>query len=402
MTKHGLTSVALGIVVAATAWSADITVRGEGTGKDSVRLDGLVVAGEAGTLFTQTLQNNLIRSGWFRIDRSGQIAVTGTTSARPGGGFAVTSQVSWPGKRFDWNGSADANPAEVRKLAHRLADDMVRHIKGARGIAATRIVFVNRRGPNNADLYMCDADGHNLLRITHSEVATVGPKWDRDGEHVLYTSFLSGSPAVYRFPASGGQRLPLAKFRGLNTGAEISPDGRTAVLVLSVTGNPEIHTLDLTTGASLRLTRTPHAVEASPAWSPDGSKIVYVGDASGAPHLYLVDVATRRSRRLTYKGGENVNPDWGLNGLITYATRRGGSYQIAILDPAGSGEPDETLTSGPNHEDPSWAPDNRHIVCSRAEGAGRSSLWILDTLGDSPVRLFSNQGNWMSPDWSDK
>jgi len=402
MRKHGLAGAALAGIVAAAAWGADITVRGAGTGKDAVRLDGLSVTGEAGALFTQTLQSDLIRSGWFRIDASGQIAVAGTAAGRPGGGLAVASRVSWPGKRFDWNGSAGADPADVRKLAHRLADDMVRHIKGEKGIAATRIVFVNRRGPNNADLYLCDADGRNLMQITHNEVAAVGPKWDRDGLHVLYTSFLSGAPAVYRLPAGGGRRMPLVKFRGLNTGAEVSPDGRTVVVVLSVTGNPEIHTIELATGASVRLTRTPHAVEASPAWSPDGTKVVYVGDASGAPHLYIVDVATKRSRRLTYKGAENVNPDWAQNGLITYATRRGGNYQIAVLDPAAGAEPDGTLTSGPDHEDPSWAPDSRHIVCSRFDGSGRSSLWILDTLGDSPVRLFSNQGNWMSPDWSDK
>jgi len=143
-------------------------------------------------------------------------------------------------------------------------------------------------------------------------------------------------------------------------------------------------------------------VEASPTWSPDGSRIVYVGDASGAPQLYIVDVATKRSRRLTYNGSENVNPSWAPTGKIAYASRRGGSYQIAVLDPAAGGEPDATLTCGPDHESPSWAPDGRHIVCSRAEGSGRSSLWILDIQGDSPVRLYANPGNWMSPDWSDK
>jgi len=392
----------LAVVGAAlAARGADITVRGEGTGKDAVSLSGLAVSGESGRLFAQTLQSDLQRSGWFRIDPAGQIQVAGSAAARPDG-LAVAARVSWPGKRFDWNRSSGVGVPDVRRLAHQLADEMVRHIKGERGIASTRVVFVNRRGPNNADLFVCDADGSGLAQITQDAMAAVGPKWDCDGLHILYTGYLRGSPAVYRFPATGGRRMPLAKFNGLNAGAEVSPDGRTVALILSVTGNPEVHTLDLSSGATVRLTHTPHAVEASPAWSPDGTRIVYVSDAAGAPHLYCLDVRTKRSRRLTYKGSENVNPDWAPNGRIAYATLRAGSYQIAVLDPDAGGEPDGTLTSGPDHEDPSWAPDSRHIVCSRAEGPGRSSLWILDTGGDSPVRLFSHSGNWMSPDWSDK
>ncbi|MBM4165216.1 MAG: hypothetical protein FJ222_12370 [Lentisphaerae bacterium] len=394
-------SLILAVVGAVTAvCGSDITIRGAGAGKDAVSLVGFAATGETGSLFVQTLQSDLERSGWFKIDPAGQIRVSGAASARADS-LAVSSLISWPGKRMEWNRSSASGATEVRRLAHQLANDMVRHIKGERGIAGTRIVFVNRRGPNNADLFMCDADGRSLAQITHDNVAAVGPKWDRDGLNILYTSYLHNTPAVYRFPATGGRRMPLAKFKGLNTGAEISPDGRTAVLILSLSGNPDVYTLDLASGAVTRLTQTPHAVEASPAWSPDGAQVVYVGDASGAPHLYTIDIATKRSRRLTYKGSENVNPDWSANGKIVYATRRSG-YQIAVLDPAAGGEPDTPLTSGPDHEDPSWAPDSRHIVCSRAEGSGRSSLWILDIKGDSPVRLFPHAGNWMSPDWSDK
>jgi TolB protein len=398
--KTAVLAIVTGFCMVSAAVAADITVRGAGMGKDAVSLERFAAAGEMGDLFKRTLQSDLVRSGWFRIDAAGQIEISGKAAASSGS-LAVSSRVGWAGKYFDWNGTAGPDKGEVRRLAHRLADDIVRRVKGEAGIAATRIVFTNRRGPNNADLYMCDADGGHLQQITHFKVAAVGPKWDVDGQHVLYTSFVSGAPRIYRFPASGGRHMPLARFKGLNTGARVSPDGRAVALILSLDGNPELYTLNLATSGALRLTRTPHAVEASPAWSPDGTQIVYVCDASGSPQLYVVDVATKRSRRLTYRGTENVNPDWSPDGKIAYTTRRGGVYQIAVLDPAsGQGEPETTLTSGPDHETPSWAADSRHIVCSRNDGTDRSSLWILDTQGDAPVRLFANQGNWLSPDWS--
>ena len=54
-----------------------------------------------------------------------------------------------------------------------------------------------------------------------------------------------------------------------------------------------------------------------------------------------------------------------------------------------------------DHEDPSWAPDGRHIVCSQTSNF-HSDLYILDTLGDPPLRLTTIQGEWYSPDWSSK
>jgi len=146
-----------------------------------------------------------------------------------------------------------------------------------------------------------------------------------------------------------------------------------------------------------RLTETVHGVEASPCWSPDGRSIVYVSDISKTPQLYIVDVATRQSRRLTYRGSENVNPDWNGKGKIVYATKRGGGYQIAVIDPRTGEGSCELLTQPGDYEHPSWAPDSRHIVCSN-----RSSLYILDTLGDPAVRLINLAGNWISPDWSDR
>ena len=113
-----------------------------------------------------------------------------------------------------------------------------------------------------------------------------------------------------------------------------------------------------------------------------------------------MDLATRQSRRITFRGSENLNPSWAKDGRIAYATRRRGPYQIAVWD-ARNGESSETVSDGASHEDPSWAPDSRHIVCSQRDG-NNASIYILDTLGDTPIRLFPLSGEWVSPDWSER
>ncbi|HQQ90507.1 MAG TPA: DPP IV N-terminal domain-containing protein [Kiritimatiellia bacterium] len=371
-----------------------ISVVKKGADKNTVSLAGVQAPGPYGQIFVKTLARDLELSGWFKVAPSGAVAVKGSV-ADAGSGIQSGCRVEWPGKAFNWS-RASLGQAEVRRQAHQLADEMVKLIAGETGIAQTRIVFVNRRGRNNADLYVCDADGQNVMQITHDNVAAVGPRWAPNGRDIYYTSFLKGYPAVYRMVA-GTERKALAAFKGLNTGAAISPDGSRAALILSYQGNPELYVLTLSGGNLTRLTQTPHGSEASPCWSPDGRSIVYVSDIDRTPQLYLVDVATRRSRRLTYKGSENVNPDWHAKGGIVYATKRGGGYQIAAFNPQ-EGERSAAMVTPPgSYEHPSWAADGRHVVCSNG-----GALYILDTLGDPAVRLLNIAGNWMSPDWSER
>ena len=374
-----------------------ISIVKEGTDKASVSLAGLTAAGPNGRYFIQTLTRDLQVSGWFKLGQTGSIQVRGQIG-EAGSGIQSRCEVSWPGKRFAWN-RVSAGEREIRMQAHQLADEMVRLIVGETGFAQSKIVFVNRRGKNNADLYQCDANGMALVQLTRDNVAAVGPRWAPNGKDIYYTSFLRNYPAIYRLSPSTGTRKALAPFPGLNTGGAVSPDGSSLALILSYQGNAELYILKLASGTLVRLTNTPQGSEASPCWSPDGRSIAYVSDVgSRKPQIYVVDVATRQSRRLTTTGEENVNPDWSKKGLIAYATKRVGAYQIATMDPR-VGDRSSRLVAGPRGscEHPSWAPDSRHIVCSCG-----SALYMLDTEGDPAILLFNTPGNWMSPDWSDR
>jgi len=395
--KHLLPSLLLTLPLAAQISIG--TVGGAGkTPKDPISLSRLTTSGQNAALFKQVLQNDLERSGHFIIDPSAQTAVSGQASDTAGG-LNASVNVSWAGRTFAWNNAA--TPADARRSAHALADQIVRQIKGKPGMASSRIVFIKRNGPNNSDLFVCDADGGNITQLTFDNRAVVGPRWDTDSRNLFFTSYVSGGPVVYRMPAEPrAQKQTIANFKGLNTGAAPSPDGKSIAIILSIFDNPDLFLLARGTGKYTRLTKTPRSSEASPVWSPDGKSILYVSDASGAPHIYVMDVATQQSRRLTTSGSENTNPSWcRVTGRICYASRRDGRYQIAVLDSINARAP-TILTSGAEHTDPSWAPDGRHIICTRTDGPQNASLWVLDTGGDNAVRLFTQPGKWASPAWS--
>ena len=372
----------------ASVCSAAPVVQVSKSGAERVMISvGTSAATPAARAFNSSLIRNLGISGHFQVGPNAQIKVTGT----PGAGVTVAGA----GKQLT-SSAAFADEKSARMAARELSDAIVQAYTGKKGFACDRIAFVDRKGKDNAELYMCYPDGYDIRQLTADHRAAVGPRWAPNKEEIYYTGFLTQTPLVYRINTSGKRSL-LAQFKGLATGAAVSPDGRSCAIVLSFQGNPELYVLDFGSKIVNRMSRTPTASEASPCWSPDGRKIVYVTDSTRQPQVYLLDVATKKSTRLTSQGSQNTNPDWGPNGLICYASKRAGGNVVVVMDPLKGESSARVVTKPGTWEHPSWSADGRHLVAER-DGA----IWIVDTdpEGDAPVQLFRNAGHWMNPAWS--
>ncbi len=368
-----------------------IDIAAKGGGKIAINLGAYRTGGDAASrTFLSVLKADLNRSGYFTVVSSGgQASVTGSCSASGGqlqAGCAVYKTATRQrvlGKNY--NGSA----AGARGLAHKVADEILFALTGKTGMASGRLALVLKKGKVK-ELVMCDMDGKNMKQLTRDRSIVVDPHWTPGGKNLTYTSYKRGYANVYVH----GRREPLSSYAGLNTGGAVSPDGKSVALILSRDGNPELYIKSLRSGKLTRLTRTSRGNEASPCWSPDGKYLAFVSDTSGRPQIYTIAKNGGAARRLT-SGSECVAPDWGANGYIAYSTRSGGRYRIAVAHP-GNRSARILETDWADYEDPSWAPDGRHIVCSRTSNH-RSAIYLLDTLKDSPVALISGSGDWISP-----
>lgn len=382
---------------------AQVRVTKTMTAASLLDISGLKYSGGAAELFYRTLEADLARSGWFEIIAAGRAEFTVTGTVEPAGGnLAARCEAYNVITRERYLGKVYRMPArDARRMAHQVADDIIQALTGQPGMSATRIIMVGNR-TGHKELYICDSDGENLRQLTRDRSLSLSPKWSPDAKQIVYTSFLSYFPDVYLVTLESGARRRVANYPGLNTCAAIAPGGGELALTLSKDGNPDLFIKDLLSGRLTRLTHTSRAAEASPAWSPDGSRIVYVSDAPGAPQLYLIDRGGGEARRITSSGAENVDPDWGRNGFIAYSSRVGRGYQICVLNP-------ETLAfrqisdGDGDYEDPSWAPDGRHIVCTRTRNH-ISRLFVLDSMSASCISLLpdSEAGEWFAPAWSPK
>lgn len=339
--------------------------------------------------YQKCLKKNLELSGWFKVASSGSITVTGTAGGQvtaKRSGKTITSSESFSGD------------AGARMAARRLSDAMVKAFTdGGSGFATTRVVYVNRKGANNAELYMCYPDGWDMRQLTSDGLAAVGPRWAPNGKDIYYIGFLHNKQLAYRLNVETGDRECLGLFKNGASGVAVSPDGRSAAIILSYQGNPELYVMDLASRTLKRMTKTPAAAESSPCWSPDGTKIAYVSDQTRNPQVYICDVASKSCKRFTSKGRQNTRPDWSKDGRLCWASLQQGQWCVMATAPNGGEATARAVTSPGSWQDPSWAADSRHIVASRDK-----TLFLIDAEpdGDKPTRIFYNNGNWMNPAFS--
>jgi TolB protein len=288
--------------------------------------------------------------------------------------------------------------AQARRLAHKVADEIVLRFTGELGIADTKLAYVaGSRGVK--EIQIADYDGAGARPLTRNGSLNLMPVWSPDTRSVAFTSYKGGYPDMYRaFPFERRPDQTLAAFIGINSSPAFSPDGRSLALTLSKDGNPEIYVLTLATGAFRRLTRHP-GIDTEPNWSPTGRDIAFISDRAGSPHLFVMDVEGGNVRPLTFSGF-HTQPRWSPKGDTILYTMRQSTHDIWAINADGSNA--RRLTSGPGeNQGATWAPNGRHIAFQ----SNRLGTWQIFTMladGSEQTQVTRGAGEYTSPSWSSR
>ncbi len=281
---------------------------------------------------------------------------------------------------------------------HHFCDVVVNRLTGEAGIARTRILF-SRGNREKREIFLVDYDGENLKQVTRNGSINLAPCWSPDSNRACYTSYYQGRQRLLILDGKTGRSERVSDFPGLNVGASWDPRSGGLVVTLSRDGNAEIYRIDGKGGIVQRLTHGP-SIECSPDFDPTGQQVVFTSDRTGRPQIYVMDREGANRRRLSYEGDYNDSADWSPRGdRIAYVCRIAGRFQVFTIEPDGSNLQQITFSQDGNNEDPSWAPDGRHLVVS-SDRSGQTSLWVLDVEGGTARRLTSGAEDDTCPDWS--
>jgi len=175
-----------------------------------------------------------------------------------------------------------------------------------------QIVFSSTAAGGAAQLYMANADGSGMRRITNSGTIEVEAKINsKTGANMLDVSGRSGLPQIYIMNMEGA----------------------------------DVQRLSAGTGEAT-----------NPAWNPDGEHMAFAwtkGFEPGNYNIFVMDVISKDTTQLTANEGRNENPSWAPDGAhIVYASKRGRQSQIWVMNADGTGK--HALTDKGSNEKPVW------------------------------------------------
>jgi TolB protein len=301
-------------------------------------------------------------------------------------------------------------PAESRRYAHTIADEVHKEQRQLDGIARTKIAFTSDRdgerirGPVGdrgiSNLYIADYDGARQIRVTMSRAMDISPVWSPDGQSIVFSSWRSGYQDVYMlFPYSGQpiQNPTKGTASRQHWLPVFSPDGSKVALTSSRDGNAEIYVMNRDGSGLQRLTNHP-AIDSTPTWSPTGTQLAFTSDRTGSPQIYIVNADGSGLQQITRESACD-RPTWSPAPLneIAYASRAGGGNIIKIFDFATRSTRALTDAIG-NNESPAFSPNGRHVafVSSRA---GKEQIFTIHRDGTG-LRQITRTGTNRYPNWS--
>lgn len=294
---------------------------------------------------------------------------------------------------FDISASAElgqgqqlaASTDAIRRMAHKVADQVYARITGEGPYFDSRVVFVSETGPKDdrrKRLGVMDYDGQNAAFLTSSDAIVLNPRFSPDGQRILYTSYETGSPQIYVLDVGSVSRQRLGLPQGtMSFGPRFAPDGDRIIFSLEQGGNTDLYTLSLSSNILTRLTDDP-SIETSASYSPDGTRIVFESDRSGRQQLYTMPAAGGPATRISFGEGRYSTPVWSpRNDLIAFTKQSKGRFGIGVIKPDGSDE--QLLTASFLDEGPTWSPNGRVIMFTReTQGAqGAPGIYSVDITG---------------------
>ena len=285
--------------------------------------------------------------------------------------------------------------------------------RGLEGTLAFQSDVRTAANPNGKNkLYTIDLASGRVTTLTRDgNWNDEQPRWSPDGQRIAFKSDRAGSYNLYVMNADGGNVVRLTEYGANDHDPSWLPDGQSLVFSSERDRGPgrlDLYRLWLADGAVERLTTFFPGYAFMPTVSPDGNWVAFVAstfpfDGGFANQVHVLEIATKMTWPFDATG-VGCWPNWSPDGQsIAHVSLTVEPSKIQVVSSFGT-DP-EPMPSEPArwHYYPDWSPDNRFLALSTSPEHHAGEDWdlaILDSTRNAPLqRLTTGQGNDRLPDW---
>ena len=277
------------------------------------------------------------------------------------------------------------------------------------GINGKIACSTNRTG--NFEIFTFNPAGPELepVNITNHPNNDSRPRWRSDGRKFLFESNRFSASDIYVADADGSN-VQRVTFLGNASSGAWHPDGSQIVYQQTIAGlSFEIYKVNID-GSNPTVLASHPTEDSLPFWSPDGTEIAFSsrrqeGQAVG-PDVWKMDSFGNNLVNLTnFPGVEDSWPNWSPDGTqIAFHSRRDDPTGEEIYRMPSTGGPATRLTNNVPGFDifPFWSPDGTRIGWnSDRGGSGFGEVWHMNAVtGDTDiVRVTNNAATDQRCDW---
>jgi len=229
-----------------------------------------------------------------------------------------------------------SNLAQLRKVL----DDSSTATDPAYSPDGSRIAFVSTRD-GQPEIYVMDADGTDVARLTNSPGVDGDPSFTADGQAVVFHSNRTGHRQIFVQAITGSDAIQLTQEPADNSQPSVSPDGESIAFVSSRDGSDDVWLMSRDGSNQHNLTKSQQLKERSPHFLRDGSLAFLLEGKDGGrtvTQVVKMDLATGRMAPVTGTdlviGDFAVSPAGDLLALVVNVQK---NVSRVYIQPVGTG-----------------------------------------------------------------
>jgi hypothetical protein len=196
----------------------------------------------------------------------------------------------------------------------------------------------------NYDIHLkqiCSPYQNGGERLTTDLADDVYPRLSFDSKQIVFVSYRTGNAEIYVMDASGKNIRRLTNHPKIDTMPAFSPDGKQIAFVSDRTGIPEIFVMDVDGSKVRQLTfSSSNTYNLTPDWSPDGKKIAWARGTPVSRSIYVMDATGANARKLTPAFNYLSRPIWSPSGkrlAFQYDPDKDDWFDLGVVQADGSG-----------------------------------------------------------------